>query len=136
MATPKAGWKKGQSGNPKGRPAGVGQIGRFRAAIADRVPDIIDGLITRAIAGDTGAARLLIERVVPPLRPAEQTQALALPNGASLTEQGRAVVSAMARGELAPGQGAQIITALAALARVTELDEIEQRLTALEKGHQ
>ncbi len=37
MATrkpPAAAWKPGQSGNPKGRPTGVGVIGKMRAAIA------------------------------------------------------------------------------------------------------
>jgi hypothetical protein len=134
MATvQKTRWKPGQSGNSKGRPAGVGQVGKFRAAIADRVPEIIEGLMIRAIAGDVGAARLLLERAIPPLRAAEQAQALTLPDG-SLTEQGRAVLACVAAGELAPGQGAALLGGIASLARVAELDEIERRIDALERG--
>ena len=34
---------------------------------------------------------------------------------------------------IAPGQGAQLLTAIATLARVIEIDELERRLTALEE---
>ena len=41
---PAAAWKPGQSGNPKGRPAGTGEVGKLRAAIAKRVPDLLDAM--------------------------------------------------------------------------------------------
>ena len=88
-------------------------------------------LVERALGGDVGAARLLLERVSPPLRAAEEALTLALPDG-SLTEQGRAVLGAVAAGELAPGQGAALVGAIGTLARVAEVDELERRLTALE----
>lgn len=59
---------------------------------------------------------------------------MTLPDG-SLTEQGRAVLAAVGAGELAPGQGAQLITAIGSLARVAEIDEIAARLAALEEKH-
>ena len=52
---------------------------------------------------------------------------------ALLTAQGRAVLSAVAVGDLAPGQGAQLLAAIGSLARVTEIDEFETRLTKLEE---
>jgi hypothetical protein len=55
-------WKPGQSGNPAGRPPGLGEVGRFRAAIGDRVPELLAAMMTRALEGDVGAARLLLER--------------------------------------------------------------------------
>ena len=50
MATrkaPAAAWKPGQSGNPKGRPAGTGEVAKLRAAIADRVPELLSKLMAR-----------------------------------------------------------------------------------------
>jgi len=44
---------------------------------------------------------------VPPLKAVEQAQALSPPDG-TMTEQGRVVLAAVAAGELAPGQGAQL----------------------------
>ena len=125
-------WKPGESGNPKGRTPGTGEVAAIRAAIADRVPDLLAAMMNRALDGDVGAARLLLERAVAPLKAAEQPQALTL-TGGTLTDQGRAVLSAVAAGELAPGQGAALLGAIGTLARVTELDELAARITTLEE---
>jgi len=131
---PAQAWKPGQSGNPKGRPAGTGEVAKLRAAIAGNVPAILESLTTAALAGDVQAARLLLERALPPIKPVEATQALSLPDG-TLTEQGRAVLAAVAAGELAPGQGAQLLTAIGTLGKVAEIDELAARITALEATH-
>ena len=129
---PAAAWKPGQSGNPKGRPAGSGEVAKLRAAIADRVPELLKKLMAQALEGDTAAARLLLERAIAPLKAAEQPQALTLPDG-TLTDQGRAVLASVAAGELAPGQGAALLGAIGTLARVAEVDELTARITALEE---
>lgn len=125
-------WKAGESGNKAGRPKGVGEVAKIRAAIAADVPAILKALAEQAMAGDVQAARLLLDRTVPALKPVEPAQALTLPDG-SLTEQGRAVLASVAAGELAPGQGAGLIAAIGALARVAEIDELAQRIEALEQ---
>ncbi len=125
-------WKKGESGNPAGRPAGVGEVSKIRAAIAERVPELLAKLIEQALEGDTGAARLLLERAIAPLKSIEPTQAITLPDG-TLTDQGRAVLAAVAAGALAPGQGSQLITAIGSLARVAEIDELAKRMTKIEE---
>lgn len=127
-------WKAGESGNPAGRKPGTGEVAKLRAAIGERVPELLAAMMTRALEGDVGAARLLLERAIAPLKAAEQAQALSLPNG-TLTEQGRAVLAAVAAGELAPGQGAQLLTAIGTLGKITELDELAARITALEGKH-
>jgi len=88
-------------------------------------------MMARALDGDVGAARLLLERAIAPLKAAEQSQALSLPDG-TLTEQGRAVLASVAAGELAPGQGAALLGAIGTLARVAEIDELAARVAALE----
>lgn len=129
------GWKPGQSGNPKGKTPGSGELQRLRASIAADVPDILKGLVTAAKAGDTQAARLILERVLPPVKAIEQAAELQLPADGTLTAQGRAVLSAVAAGELAPGQGAQLLAAIGSLARVTEIDDMDARLTKLEQAN-
>ena len=129
---PAAAWKPGQSGNPKGRPAGTGEVAKLRAAIADRVPELLAAMMARALEGDVGAARLLLERAIAPLKAAEQSQALSLPDG-TLTDQGRAVLASVAAGELAPGQGAALLGAIGTLARVAEIDELARRIEVLEE---
>ena len=131
---PAAAWKPGQSGNPKGRPPGTGEVAKMRAANTGNVPAILESLTTAALAGDVQAARLLLERALPPIKPVEQSQPLSLPDG-TLTEQGRAVLASVAAGELAPGQGAALLGAIGTLARVSEVDELARRIEALEGKH-
>ena len=125
-------WKKGESGNPAGRRPGTGKVAELRASIAEHIPDIIDQLMTQAKGGDVQAARLLLERVMPPVKAVEQAQTIDLPDG-TLTQQGRAVLAAVAAGELAPGQGAQLLAAIGTLGKVAELDELTARITQLEE---
>lgn len=135
MATrkpPAAAWKPGQSGNPKGRPPGVGDVSKLRAAIADRVPELLAAMMTRALEGDVGAARLLLERAIAPLKGIEQAVTLQLPTAGTLTAKAAAVLSAAAAGELAPGQAAQLIAALGTLAKIQEVDELAARIEKLE----
>ena len=126
-------WKPGQSGNPAGRAPGSGEVAKLRATIAEHVPALVAVLVERALGGDVGAARLLLERTIAPLKAAEHSGPLALPDG-TLTAQGRAVLGAVAAGELAPGQGAALLAAIGTLARVVEVDELERRIAALEAG--
>ena len=127
-------WKAGESGNPKGKPPGSGELQKLRAAIGEHVPEIIAQLVTAARGGDIQAARLILERVLPPMKAMEHAQTLDLPEG-TLTDQGRAVLRSVAAGELAPGQGAQLLTAIGTLGKIAELDELEARMTRLEKHH-
>jgi len=41
----------------------------------------------------------------------------------------------VASGELAPGQGAQLVAAIGTLARVAEFDELAARVASLENKH-
>jgi hypothetical protein len=127
-------WKPGQSGNPNGRPPGTSEIGRLRAAISKSLPEIIKQLVEKARAGDTQAARLLLERVLPPVKAVESAVIIELAPGASLTEQGESIMQAVANGLLAPGQAGALLTGLGSIARLKEVDELTKRLEALEKA--
>lgn len=126
-------WKEGESGNPNGRKPGTGAVAKLRDSIAAHLPEIIMQLVNKAKEGDSQAARLLLERVLPPMKAIEQPVTLSLPAGDGITAQGIAIVQAVAAGTLAPGQGAALLTGLGALARIKEIDELEQRITKLEE---
>ena len=128
-------WKPGQTGNPKGRPPGQSEITRLRASLAVEVPEILAGMVLAAKGGDVQAARLILERILPPVKAIEQAVEIQLPAGGTLTAKGRAVLSAVAGGNLAPTQGAALLGAIGTLARVTEIDELAARITALEATH-
>lgn len=125
-------WKQGESGNPNGRPPGVGEVTKLRDSIAAHLPEIIMQLVNKAKDGDSQAARLLLERVLPPMKAIEQPVTLSLPVGDGITAQGMAIVQAVSAGTIAPGQGAALLTGLGALARIKEIDELERRIAQLE----
>ncbi len=129
-------WQPGTSGNPAGRRPGSGEVAKLRQAIAAHVPEIIDRLVQQAREGDAQAARLLLERVIPPVKAAEQPALLDLPAGGALADHGRAILQATGEGALGPQQAAQLLAALGALARVVEVDELARRVQALEDGRE
>ena len=123
----------GCSGNPAGRPRSkITKASVMRETLSPHMPTILKKLIDMALAGDIQACRILIDRVMPPLRPVESTVSLPLPADAGLSEQGRAVIAATAAGTIAPSQAAVLLAGLAALAKIVEVDELSKRIEALE----
>ena len=126
------GWEKGVSGNPRGRPANA-MAERFRKAVEPRLDEVIEAMVTAAKAGDTAASKLLLDRCLPVLKSTDPAISLTLPAGGGLAEQGRAIIAAVADGRLPPNQAVSLVNALANVARILELDELEKRVTELEK---
>jgi hypothetical protein len=126
-------YRPGQSGNPAGRPVGSGLTGELRRAIARHAADVVDVLVQRAKDGDVGAARALLDRVVPALK--AELLSVQVPDLATgtLAERAESAFRAVGAGEIAPDTGAALVSALGALARIQELTEIEARLQALEE---
>ena len=104
---------------------------KARAIIATAVPELIAKLIEQAKAGDVAAARILLERVVPAMKPGEEAVPIDLGSG-SLTERGEAVMRAVAAGEISTSQGAALLSGLGTLVNLTEADDIKRRLAELE----
>jgi hypothetical protein len=125
-------WQPGRSGNPAGRKPGTGSVQQLRVQIEVLIPEIIQKLATKARDGDVGAARLLLERVVPSLKPVEAPQALQINEG-HLSSQAKSVVALAASGEVSIGQASRLVTALGTVAKLIELDELLKRVDALEK---
>lgn len=126
-------FKKGQSGNPKGRPRGSINRDQLRESVAKDLPDILRAMATAAKGGDTTAARLLLDRVLPPLKAMDSPAPLAPSHApADLAGTAAAVLAALTSGEATPDQAASLASVLASLARVREITNLEQRIAALE----
>jgi hypothetical protein len=125
-------FKKGQSGNPAGRPKGIHNQADLRRKIMGAVPEILAALEEAAKRGDPQAAKLLLDRAIPVLRPTDQP--VSLPLGDDLAANGRAVVAAVGEGRITPDQASTILQGLGALARVVEIDELVRRVEQLEQN--
>jgi hypothetical protein len=95
------------------------------------MPDIITALIAQAKAGDVQAAKVLIDRVCPALKP--QALPINIPIGATLPETGGNVIDATLSGDIAPDIGSMLIRALAEQGKLIELQELTERLQRLER---
>ena len=126
------GWAKGVSGNPAGRKKGIpDRRTQARELFAEHKDGLIATAIRLAMGGDATALRLCLDRVVPALKPTGPSVLLpALPR--DLAGQGQRVMAHVAAGELSPDEAATIMGSLAALARITEISDLERRVAALE----
>lgn len=124
---------KGQSGNPQGRPKGSGLSAQLRAAIEQDAPSIIAAMIEQAKAGDMQAAKALLDRVLPALKP--ESQAIHLPElvaAPTLADKAKAAIDAAGAGDIAPSAASDMVSAIAGLAKIIETTELQKRLEALE----
>jgi hypothetical protein len=124
-------FKPGVSGNPKGKPKDKTPATLLRKSIAEAMPDIILTLIEQAKGGDVAAAKCLLDRVCPTLKP--QAMPICLPVNGSLVEQGGEIVRATLAGQIPPDIGSQLITALSNQGKLVELQELAERLQSIEK---
>lgn len=129
-------WKRGQSGNPSGRAPGRGAVAELRAMLTPVLPELFQRVLLQALAGDTTAQRLILDRVVPVLK--AEVLPIEVPDldpDGPLMQQGQAILRAVAAGDIPPDIGTQLMAGVAQLAGIKQVDELEARLRALEGSH-
>ena len=128
-------FRKGQSGNPSGRPRGA----RNKTTLA--VEALLDGeaevltrkAIERAKDGDAVALRLCLERILPPRK--DRPVSFALPKIESAADAGKAstaILTAVATGDVTPLEAEAVLRLLEGHAKVLEVRDLEERITTLE----
>jgi hypothetical protein len=130
-------FKKGQSGNPRGRPKGKpDRRTAARELFEPHREHLIQKAIDLALEGDTTALRLCLERICPAIKATAAPIKITLPKGGDLADSGEAFLRAIATGRLPPDAGSSLLQALAAQSRLLELQELERRIEALERASQ
>jgi hypothetical protein len=128
-------FEAGTSGNPSGRPKGS----RNKATLAAEA--LLDGqaealtqkAVEMALAGDTTALRLCLERTVPPRR--ERAITFEMPPIRGADDASAAVaglIAAVAAGQIVPGEAESLARLVTAYVGAIEASEFDQRLKALE----
>jgi len=138
MTTKKTTWQKGQSGNPAGKPRGARNRATLMvlALMEDNAKEITQAVVDAARGGDLSAARLVLERLAPPLR--ERPISIDLPDTSTaegVDQAQQAIIEAVGMGELLPGEGIVLAGLVEARRKALETLALEERMTALEEKH-
>lgn len=123
---------KGQSGNPSGLTRKERQLLTMMGDDADSVAQIV---IDAAKGGDMQACRLVLERVLP-VRKARYEAVEFEIDDTTLAGSAKSILAAVAGGDLPPDVGAMLLQSVAQTAKIIEIDELERRIAALEKGNE
>jgi Family of unknown function (DUF5681) len=129
-------FQKGQSGNPAGRRKGTRNYAtRLAEALFDGAAEEICGVvIDKAREGDIIAARLIVERLIPPRK--DRPVSFPLPKiesaaeGPALTA---SLLDAVAAGEVTPSEAIEVASLVEKHVRVLEAADFDTRLKALEE---
>lgn len=118
---------RGSSGNPGGR---SGQTQEIRAKLAEGAEAVTKKVLAAAKKGDMQACRLILERLVPPVKPAAEPVQFEL-DDSDLPSAAKSILRAIAAGNLPPDQGRHLIEGLSAVAKVIEVAELEKAVEEL-----
>lgn len=125
-------FKKGQSGNPAGKPKGArDKRTELRELLQPHAADLVKKAVELANAGDTTALRICIDRCIPVVKAKDAHVDLPELTGTP-AERGEAVMRAMALGQITPDEANAVMQVIAAQVRIIEADELEKRIAALE----
>lgn len=132
----RGGFRKGQSGNPSGRPRGA--LNKTTIAVQSLLDGEAEALTRRAVElaldGDITALKLCLDRVSP--CPKDRAVTFTMPDdickAESLPQMTAHILKAVAIGELTPSEGERLSSIVSAHAKAIELNDIEQRVARLE----
>jgi hypothetical protein len=129
-------FKTGQSGNPGGRPKGSLNKATLasQALLEGEAEALTRKVVELAKNGNPMALRLCLERLLPPRKDRPITFDLPSLEGLEdLPQALKAILEAVARGEITPGDGQTLTAMLEAYRKGLETTDHEARITELEK---
>jgi hypothetical protein len=129
-------FKKGLSGNPRGRPKGVRNMASLMAEqlFGNDIQIICNSVIEQAKAGNMQAAKIILDRILPSKKDAPIS--LELPKIETHNDILKAIgciTQAVANGSITPLEGEAVARIVDIYAEALELHQYEIRLAILEK---
>jgi len=128
-------FKKGQSGNPSGKPKGSCNKSTLMALalLKSESQAMVKVVVDLALSGDMQALTLCLSRLIPPAKDTPLNVELPkVVNVSDLPGFTGALLNSVATGEIPPSEGEKLSKILAAHVQAIQLSEFENRLTELE----
>ena len=122
---------KGVSGNPAGRPKGIkDKRHRYAESIDSMIPQVLDCVYQKALAGDMTAAKMLLDRTLPNKRPEQERVQISIKENTALNA--RDVLQGVFAGEVSPDVGASLLNAITGVLKAVEVEDLAKRIEVLE----
>ena len=130
-------FQKGQSGNPAGRPRGSRNKAslRMQEMLEQRAEELVNKLVAMAVAGNIGALRLCLDRLVP----ARKNEPLVcemppLAKAADAVAVIAGLASAAVAGDVTADEAAKLAKVISLYVKTLEAHDFEGRLAQLERA--
>ena len=121
----------GVSGNPAGRPRGIkDKRHRYAESIESMIPEVLESVFQKAIAGDMTAAKMLLDRSLPTKRPEQER--VQIPIKENTASNAREVLQSIFHGEVSPDVGASLLASITGVLKAIEVEDLAKRIEALE----
>ncbi|KEI70248.1 hypothetical protein [Endozoicomonas elysicola] len=118
-----------------GRPKGSvnNKHTELRELLLSHAEPMLLKLIMMAKEGDLQALKLCIDKILPSMKPVDPPVQVAVNDNDSLTQKANAILVTAMAGDLSTADANQLLSGITTLARIIEFDEMDNRLTELEK---
>jgi hypothetical protein len=129
-------FEKGVSGNPAGRPAGSRNSATLacEALLEGQAEALTQKAVDMALAGDTVALKICIDRIFPARRDRPVTFALPpITSARDAADIAAAVAEAVAAGQLTPSEAAELGKVIELYVRAYQVAELNDRTARLEQ---
>lgn len=125
---------KGTSGNPAGKPPGSkDKRTELRELLRPHAGALIERTVALALAGDTTALKLCLDRLCPALKP--QSEPITLnASGNDVTTLAAEVFRAATTGEVALDEAAVLTSMLLNRAKINDIDELRREVIQLKES--
>lgn len=118
-----------------GRKKGSGLATTYRAMLEPHAEQLIQKVVDMANEGDMAALKLCLDRLCAPLRATDRQITI---NGFNTTKElakkGDLILMNVAQGNITPTEGSSLMSSITSQSRILEIDELERRITELEKS--
>ena len=122
---------KGVSGNPAGRPKGIkDKRHRHAESIESMIPQVLDCVYQKALAGDMTAGKTLLDRTLPNKRPEQER--VEIEHSGNIASDAQNVLRGVLDGEVSLDVGASLLSAITSVLKAIEMEELIKRIEVLE----